>query len=129
MFTTIKNIVAYVYYFVFGVVGDKTVKELLQTDDDLSELIVVSVNDFTLRFYCKRLSFVIQNNNPYIPDLHFSTYRVYAENSEGAPEKLKIALSKDIYLPSFRTIFMDEEKRRKFLIEAYIDVISKRIED
>lgn len=124
---TMKNAVAYVYYFVFGIVGKKTVHEVEHTHDDVSELIIVSINGFTLRFYCKRFNFVIRNHHGLIPDLHFSIYRVYADNSDDAPEKLKEALKHDIYLPSFRTIFMDEEKRRKFLIEAYIDVITKRI--
>lgn len=127
MKTTIKNFIAYIYYFVLGVVGNKTVHEMQHTHDDVSELIIVSVNGFTLRFYCKRLNFVIRNDKAHIPDLNFSTYRVYAENSDDAPEKLKAALEKDIYLPSFKTIFMNEERRRKFLIEAYIDVITKRI--
>lgn len=124
---TIKNSIAYIWYFMFGIFGNKVVHEIQHTTDDVSELIIVSVNGFTVKFYCKRLNFVIKNDKVYIPDLHFSTYRVYAENSDDAPEKLKAALEKDIYLPSFRTIFMDEDRRRKFLMEAYIDVITKRI--
>lgn len=127
MLVEVKNSIAYICYFIFGIVGKKIVHELQHIPEDLYQLTVVSVNGFTVKFYCKRLNFVIKNDKPYIPDLHFSTYRVYAENSDDAPEKLKEALVKDIYLPSFRTMFMNEEKRRKFLMEAYIDVITKRI--
>ena len=127
MQVVVKNIIAYTFYFIFGISGRKSVQEMDHSKNDVSELIIVSVNGFKLSFYCKRLNFIIKNNKSYIPDLHFSTYRVYAENSDDAPEKLKAALERDIYLPSFRTIFMDEDRRRKFLMEAYIDVITKRI--
>jgi hypothetical protein len=59
----------------------------------------------------------------------FKIYKLSAAHSEEVPEALRSVLIEFHYLPSFKEIFISEEERRKIMIEAYIDLVTRKIDN
>lgn len=121
----IKNLISYLFHYVFGAYKDNTVEEVSEINHDTTTLHVSTVNGVIIRFYCKKNNFVIKNDHPYVPDYKFSVYKLYGECGENnCPEKLKTVLQKIAYFPTLGPVFKSEENRRKFLIETYIGLLN-----
>ena len=125
---SIKVIIAYIYFFLFGRFSTRTVEKVKEVEQDTSQMFVVSIKGFITTFYCKRIKFVVKHNLWFLPDLYFKIYKLYATTTDDAPDKLKNALQEPCYLPNFNICSVNEFDRRKMLIQAYIDILIKNME-
>lgn len=113
-----------IYYVLFGTYKDHTVKELEHKESDLTEMVVKTIKGVQIIFYCKKKNYLILNNHRWIPNYEFSIYQLYSENNDIATDELKSTLKKVVFFPRLFPIFVKEQNRRKYLIEAYIDLLN-----
>ena len=121
------KILGSLYHTFFGVFKNYTVNELSHDNLDTTTVVIKTVNGVSITFYCKKYNYVINNHSSWVPDYYFYNYELSGVCDENSSEKLKNALNKIVYFPMLGSFFVKEYSRRKFFIEAYIDLLNNDI--
>jgi hypothetical protein len=125
----IKNVISYIFHYVFGAYKKSRVIEIGENSEDLTSVHVRTVKGQSITLHCKRTNYLIRNQHFLIPDFKFSIYKLYGESSEQSPEKLKKVIQKVAFFPTLRPFFLSEQNRRKFLIETYVSLLTSELEN
>lgn len=125
----INIVVKFICIYILGIDLQRTVHQIKEEESDTTQLIVLSVKGFTTTFICQRIKYLVSYTNPFISDEEFKIYKLSAAHSEEIPKNLRKVLSEPHYLPSFKEILISEDIRRKIMIEAYVDLVTTKIDN
>lgn len=128
MMSIINLFIKFFYIYMLNVKPARTVEQVKESNEDTTQLLVLSVKGFTTTFICQRIKYLVKYKNRLLNDEEFKIYKLSAAHSEEVPEALRSVLIEFHYLPSFKEIFISEEERRKIMIEAYIDLVTRKID-
>lgn len=124
----LKKIFGILYHTFFGVYKEHTVVEITEEDFNLSSIFIKTIHGDKITLNCKKLNYVIENHSKWIPNYYFYNYEISGTCIGQHSEKLKNALTRVVYFPPIGKVFSTEYNRRKFLIEAYIDLLNSDLE-
>ena len=119
----------FLYMVLFGIKPKRYVKLAIEHESDTTEFIIMSVKGFKTTFICQRLTYNVTYENKFLPPESFKIYKLSAAHSEDIPDDLREVLSAVHYLPSFKSFLSSEHETRKILIEAYVDLVTREIEN
>lgn len=122
----LKHLFKFFYLNILGINVDQTVTQLEQTDDDITHLDITTVKGFITTFSCEKITYIVKYDHKFFPIQKFKMYKLYAVHSENIPDNLKTVLSNVHFLPSFKGVFNTEHERRRTLIKAYVDLVTRK---
>lgn len=125
----LNTLIKFIYIYVFGIQLKRTVHQVEEDKSDTTQLLVISVKGFTTTFICQRIKYLVTYENRFLNNEEFKMYKLSAAHSDEVPQDLRKVLSEFHYLPSFKEILISEEDRRKIMIEAYIDLVTRKIDN
>lgn len=128
MMKILKKLFGALYHTLFGVYKYHTVVEVVQDEFNLSTVFVKTINGTSITLNCKKFNYVIENHSVWVPDYSFINYEISGTCEGDTSDKLREALARVVYFPPIGKVFASEHGRRKFLIEAYIDLLTSDLE-
>lgn len=107
--------------------GTKTVHEVKGPGNALGNLQGYCVRGYQLTIFCQRKEYRVKYDKWYIPNRSRYTYRVTSLVTNDAPCVLKQACELDVDLPAFVSRFNFDQVIFKSVVNAYLDLLEKRI--
>lgn len=121
-----RNVVTWFYLQLLTYRGTRVLSKLPDHELQLDGISVMSVKGFRVSFYCQEIRYLLTHEKVKLTK-EFKMYRLYAVYGDDVPERLKIVTSDEVYLPSIIPSMINQDLRRKLLLESYLDILSDRL--
>lgn len=103
-------------------------KPIPEKELDIDGINVVTVHGYTVNFYCQEIKYnLIHHRLRWTKE--YVLFKMYSTAVGDAPDKLKQVISQDVYLPMIVPSFIPKDIRRRLILEAYIDVLTLRLNE